>query len=168
MSHSKLVNVVEKAPSREWMDRYFDLMAELIEVAQVSRDDERLLASIKNDNTLNTSISQRICLKAYPTKEQVGAIMPHDSAAVEKYEQANGEKPYRYSGSDRPDPYFIEFSASSPDEFFILEYKDDWRHAIKKEAIRRYRRKRDDAHEPVVYKAATEPDYRQDILNKAF
>lgn len=167
-THAKLIGVVETAPSRMWMNKYFDKVAQLIEKTGVDKDDETLVMSIRpTQNSLPVSISQRYCLKGFPDKQMIGAILPHNSDAIEDLRE-EATHTGQFSGSDRPDPYYYALPAPSAGDFFIEDYEEDWIRALQNEVKRGYRRRNEDAHEPAVYRAAVDIDYREQVLDEAF
>ncbi|WP_144263716.1 zinc-binding metallopeptidase family protein [Haloglomus irregulare] len=165
-SHDDLVEVVETAPSREWVDNFLDLVAELIEITGVTPDDEQLVMSIRTDQkSLPISLGNRYCLKGYLKDEKLGVILPHGSAAVDDL-QEKGVDIGQFNGGEDP-PHWYSFSASSADDVTLGEYHEDWQRAVDAERERGHRRVRGDAHKPAVYRAATDSNYRRRLLNDA-
>lgn len=165
-AHEDLVEVVEAAPSRAWIDTFLDLVAELIDITGVTPDDDQLVMSIRTDQkSLPISLGNRYCLKGYPKDEKLGVILPHGSAAVNELHQ-KGVSTSQFSGEENP-PHWYSFSAASADEVSLGDYHEDWKRALEAERERGYRRVRGDAHEPAVYHAATDTVYRRRLLDDA-
>lgn len=165
-SHEDLVEVVEAAPSREWVDNYLDLGAELIEITGITPDDEQLVMSIRTDEkSLPISFGNRYCLKGYLEDEEVGVLLPHGSAAVDELRE-KGVSTSQFSRGENP-PHWYSFSAPSADDVAVGEYHEDWQQAVEAERERGYGRVRGDAHEPAVYHAATDAAYRRRVLTDA-
>jgi len=87
-SHGDLIGVIKAAPSREWVDNFLNLVAELIEITEITADDEQLVMSIRtNQKSLPISLGNRYCLKGYLKDEKLGVILPHGSAAVDELQK---------------------------------------------------------------------------------
>lgn len=165
-SHEDLVKVVEAAPSGEWVDNFLDLTEELIEITEVTPDDEQLVMSVRTDQkSLPISLGNRYCLKGYLKDKELGMILPHGSAAVDEL-QEKGVSTGQFSGDENP-PHWYSFSAPSADDVTLGEYHEDWQRAVEAERERGHRRVRGDAHEPAVYHAATDAAYRRRVLTDA-
>lgn len=65
-AHKRLVECVKFAPSREWINDYFELLRGLISFTGLSNDDPRLVLSIPKDKVLPVTINRRYVLAAYP------------------------------------------------------------------------------------------------------
>jgi hypothetical protein len=165
-SHDDLVEVIETAPSQEWVNNFLDLVAELIEITGVTPDDDQLVMSIRTDQkSLPISLGNRYCLKGYVEDGELGVILPHGSTAVNEL-QRKGVSTGQFNGEEDP-PHWHSFLAPSADDVTVGEYHEDWQQAVEAERERGHKRVRGDAHEPAVYHVATDADYRQRVLSDA-
>jgi predicted CopG family antitoxin len=165
-AHDDLVSVVEAASSREWVNNYLDMVAELIGITGVTEDDDQLVMSIRTDqDSLPISLGNRYCLKGYLADQKLMVILPHGSVAVDELEE-KACKTGQFSGGEDP-PHWYTFPAASADEVGMGEYHEDWKQALRAERERGHLRTRGDAHKPAVYRAATDSAYRQRLLNDA-
>lgn len=165
-AHDDLVNVVETAPSREWVNNFLDMTAELIDITGVTEDDDQLVMSIRTEqNSLPISLGNRYCLKGYLAEKKIGVIFPDGSAGVNELEE-EALSTGQFKGEENP-PHWYSFSAASADDVEVGEYHDDWEQALRAERERGHGRTRGDAHRPAVYQAATDVAYRQRLLADA-
>lgn len=167
-SRDKFINVIQNAPSRKWINSYLDWAAKLIEYGGFDEFDERLVMSVRTDqNSLPISINRRYCLKGYLDQEAVGAMLPRSSAGIEELKE-DATYTTEFSGSaSEADPYYYKIPTSF-DDFFLEEYEDDWKQAIQNERTRGERSPYRDSHNPVVYRAAVDREYRDEILDSVF
>lgn len=165
--HEDLVSVVETAPSRAWINEYFDWLATLLNATDLDKHDDRLVTSIKTDQqSLPVTVSWRYCLKGFPSEGKVAAILPADSAAIDEL-KADATYTERFSGNSGTDPYYYQLPASAGD-FFIEEYEDDWLRAVQEQCDIDRNARNPGAHEPAVCIAALDSAYRERVLADAF
>jgi len=169
----QLIERVRSAPSREWIDGYFDLMQLLLEATGLTNDDPRLVTSIPLSTWfLPVSINNRYVLA--PQKKRDGFVigiiygpefelLPELKASVESYGRF---KPLR--GESVMDvPFFIRIDNAkriieSP------EIRNGWLRAALREVTRAKSSPYRKYHQPAVYEVAVNLDYRAAILEKAF
>jgi hypothetical protein len=165
-SHDDLVKVVKAGPSGEWANRFLDVAADLIDITGVTRDDDQLVMSIRTDQkALPVTIGMRYCWKGYFADRMIGAIFPDGSRAVDELRE-RARYVGQFNGEEHP-PHYYKLDATSADDFIFPEYRKDWEQAVKAERERGHRRHQGDSHEPAVYRAATDPSYRRQVLNDA-
>lgn len=170
-AHLLLIERVKRAPDREWINGYFDLMKRVINATGLTNEDPRLVTSIRKGKGLfPMSINNRWVLS--PCKENgewyiriiYGSefeYLQNPLASVShcsRFDALSGE------GTDTPFlPYFKDIG-------ILLEGSWDkgWLSAAKAELTRAraspYRRH----HQPVVYEAAVNLEYRILVLDEAF
>lgn len=165
-SHDDLVGVVKVAPSKQWVNNFLDMAADLIDITGVTEDDDQLVMSIRTDQkSLPISLGNRYCLKGYAADQKLGVILPHGSAAVDDLREKACDTG-QFNGGEKP-PHYYKFPATSIGEVVIDDYYEDWKRAVRAERERGHGRVRGDAHEPAVYQAAINPGYRQRLLDDA-
>jgi len=189
-SHTKLVQRASKAPSPEWIDSYFDLLDDLISATGLSNDDPRLVVSLPQDGRIPVSINNRYVLVAmrragsagrgeyrdsytelveeHTERATVGFILGAD-AESEYIDRADYYFPF-YSFSDEKEtdtPHYVEY-IGAPNRMTSREFKRAWIKAACREIDRAEASPYKKYHEPVVYEAARNPEYRRHVLEEAF
>jgi hypothetical protein len=175
-SHHLLVDRISLFPSREWMDTYFDLMREIIEVAGLSNDDPRIVTSIPKsyEGLLSVMVNRRYVLRAWSQAPSIGPsaaiiygpgfeTLPELESRVAKHERFNplgGE-----SGSEAP--FFLEFGDVN-EVRSLGEFKQGWLDAVLVEVERAKSSTHRKYHQPLVYRAAVDLGYRDAVLSDAF
>jgi hypothetical protein len=167
--HEKLVKRVEKAPSREWIDRHFDLIAELLNVTGLTDDDPILVTSIPTSGGIHVTINHRVVIAVMrPTKSETGFILSDGTEHLE-YLITEATKHETFSNpNDVPAPHLLTFD-DGLERVSNQSIRRGWLKAIFDEVENRWKKApRRKNHEPVVYRAATDHDYRTRVLNEAF
>ncbi len=188
--HEKLVVRVSKAHSPDWIDSYFDLLGDLISATGLSNDDPRLVTSLPQDGRIPVSINNRYVLVAmrragsagrgeyresyeklvqeYSERATVGFILSAD-ANTKYLERADYYFPF-YPLSDEKEtetPHYVEY-IGTPDRMMSREFKRTWIDAMCREIDRAEASPYKKYHEPVVYEAARNQDYRRSVIEEAF
>ncbi len=169
----QLVKRVRWAPSREWIDDYFDLMRILLETTGLTNEDARLVTSIPQSHWfLPVSINNRYVLATRRKREQVliGIICGPEFELLPEFQNkavSYGRfKPLRGESSGDT-PFFVRFK-NAPQILKSLRLKESWLDAASLETQRAksspYRR----FHQSIVYRTAIDLNYRKEILDKAF
>jgi len=189
-SHTKLVQRVSKAPSSEWIDAYFDLLDDLISATGLSNDDPRLVVSLPQDGRIPVSINNRYVLVAMRRAGSAGRGEYRDSyrELVEEHSEratvgfilgAEAEDKYLksadyyfpfYSFSDEKEtetPHYVEY-IGTPNRMTSRKFRQMWIDAACQEVDRAEASPYKRYHEPVVYEAARNREYRQRVLEEAF
>lgn len=165
--HQRLVDTVGEAPSRDWMDTYFDWVAEVIECTGVDESDERIATTVpKSRSRLPVNVNHRYVLAAFPKQERIGIILPPDSNARDELaEFVSGFG--AFSTDSDEDPYWFEFPGD-PCDFISEKIKREWRATVCEEGSRGSRSEYRTYHSPAVYRAAVDLRYRGTVLESAF
>lgn len=170
-SHEQLVEQLRRAPGLEWVEAYFDLVATLVDATALSNDDPRLVMSLPAKGTLPVTVNNRYVLVGFRGgDDRTEFIFPADRTGVEQYrERADRDGRFRaiYDEPEHRRPRFLAFDGQ-PDRAVDLVFAHLWLTAVERELDRAeaspYRR----YHEPVVYRAATDREYRERVLREAF
>jgi hypothetical protein len=165
--HERLVERVGEAPSRDWMDMYFDWVAEVIKCTGVDESDERIATTIpKSSSKLPVNVNHRYVLAAFPKQERIGIILPPDSSARDELAEFVSDFGAFSTHSDE-DPYWFEFPGD-PHGFISDEIKQEWRATVSEEGSKGSRSEYRTYHSPAVYNAAVSQEYRETVLESAF
>ena len=166
-----LIERVRCVPNREWIDGYLDLMKLLIEATGLSSDDRRLVTSIPNSNWfLPMSVNNRYVLAPHKQENtfQVGIIYGPEFKVMAELAQrvVYSFKPLR--GEHFADtPVFLRFESPGT----ILETADireGWIAAALREVQRARGSPYRAYHQPVVYRAAIDLNFRREVLDLVF
>ncbi len=173
--HRRLVERVKLAPSREWIDDYFNLVQELLAFTKLNNDDPRLVLSIpKTDKSLPLMVNSRCVLAAVLNKNPLtcytfGSDTTQILKLIDKAHSVWQFSPLR--GEKRSPPKYLRFDGL-PSSVFLDETNDeikaDWCEAVLAEmkygTYSTYRRH----HKPMVYKVVVNLEYRKKVLDEAF
>lgn len=188
--HGKLVETVSEAYSPGWIDSYFDLLDDLISATGLSNEDPRLVTSLPQDGRIPVSINNRYVLVAmrragsagrgeyrdsykelveeYSERATVGFLLGADTKE-EYLENADYYFPF-YAFSDEKEnetPHYVEY-IGTPDRMTSRKFKRIWIDAACREIDRAEASPHKKHHEPLVYEAARNRDYRQRVVEEAF
>jgi 5-methylcytosine-specific restriction protein A len=166
-----LVERLRLAPDREWIDGYLDLIKLLIEATGLSNDDPRVVTSIpkKREWFLPVSVNNRYILAPLRRKDRflVGIIYGPEYEVVPGLAQRVVYSYWPLRGEHLDTPVFLGFDCPQ----IILEAADvreGWIAAALVEVQRARGSPYRVHHQPVVYEAAVNLDYRNEVLNSAF
>lgn len=167
--HEKLVERVKKAPSGDWIDRHFDLIAEMLEITGLADDDPTLVMSLPKSGGIHVTINHRYVLSMMRTAQTRTEFIL--SAGTENLDQyiTQAVEDYRFENHDNePGPYLVAFEdglrrISDP------SFKRGWMNAVLNEVEHRWQKApKRDSHKSVVYQAVIDHDYREIVLSEAF
>jgi hypothetical protein len=96
--HERLVEVVSNAPSDEWINRYFSLLADLLAETGLTTDDTQLVTSLPQNGSIPVTINNRYVLTALRSDRRSGFIIRYDSENLDEYIRESA-----YSGPVRSD-----------------------------------------------------------------
>jgi hypothetical protein len=189
-AEERLIERLRLAPDRQWAECYLNLAREVVEIAQLGNDDPRLVMSLPQSKCLPITINHRYVLTAFhidegqhekrwviadyrnpPGHAVLELILP--GSMKDRIDELPGV--IRHSSFDpafagetaENVPRFVSFSAAS--RFHLPpEVLEGWQEAFLAESdhgrvsnVRKY-------HEPVVYRAVTDLQYRRGLLDRAF
>lgn len=170
-THEELVAVVSKAPSREWIESFFEYAQDLLSSDQIPHHDgdDRLVTSLRSDR-LAVTMNSRYVLVAFLSKQRIGFIVRTGSEQIERLiTAAEGHYSFDTLPGEEPgdSPEWVEFedvSAYLTDE----SIRQNWLTAASIEFDRWRGSPSKNAHEPLVQRMATDDAYRDDVLTDAF
>lgn len=171
LSHSLLVEVLGQAQDRNWMEEYLDLVKELLDFTALSEADPRLSISLAQGYGIVVNINRRHVLTSFwrshswvgfifnPTFEQFPKML---NRAVESHQ-------FKPHGGEilQKTPYMMRFEGS-PKDLLTAEQKEAWREAVFAELNRGKASPYKRWHTSAAYKAITEHEYREIVLEEAF
>ncbi len=190
-NHEKLVEWVSKAYTPRWIDRYFDLLDDLISATGLSNGDSRLVTSLPQDGRIPVSINNRYVLVAmrpagsathgryrddyeervqkYSKWATAGFILGPDTENIEALiELADFYFPFKTrSESDGEPPHYVEY-VGEPDRIIDRDFKEAWLNAATNQIDQADGSPYKQYHEPVVYRAARDGEYREKVISEAF
>lgn len=169
-NHFRLIERLTLAPNREWVNRYLDLLKILVETTNLSSNDPRLVTSIPKAKKwfLPVSINNRYVLAPRRKARQIiiGIIIGREFDLVPDLKRI-GTKIWEFSpllGEAMAEtPYFIGFDDAQT-IFQIPETKELWLEAVRLELQRAAGSPYYRYHQPVVYEAAVNLEYRAHLL----
>lgn len=170
-THTRLVNVVSKAPSREWIEEFFEYAEELLSDEQITHHegDDRLVTSLRSDR-LAITMNSRYVLVAFVNRPRIGFIVRKGSEQIEKViEKAEGHYSFKTLSDEEEgeSPDWVEFEDVS--EYLSDEsIRQNWLTASSIEFDRWSGSPSKNSHEPLVQRAITDEEYRDDVLVEAF
>lgn len=169
-SHAELVQRVSKAPSPEWIFSYFKLVDGVLSETGLTNDDPRLLMSIPQAGTLPVTVNNRYVLVAFRGESsRTEFILPPTEKSEPYIEQADytGRFDSIYDEDESDRPWFVGFDGI-PNRIVDDEFREVWMSAVKEEMDRAEKAPQRRYHEPVVYRAAQDREYREKVIREAF
>jgi len=166
-----LMDILQRAPSQEWADSFFDLLADVILSWELESDDPRLVTSIAQKDRIAVSINNRYVLGAFPPDDSsTGFIIEDDTKNVESLiEEADEYMAFEaLSGENEDDtPHWVEYRGY-PKRMMNDSFRRGWIKAISDELERASGSPYQQYHEPLVYRMAVDEAYREQILREAY
>lgn len=170
-AHETLVHRVQQAPKREWATGFFDLLNDLIAATGLAEDDARLVTSIAQNDRIAVSINNRYVLGSFFSGEPTtGFIVGADTENVDELvETADEHMAFNALSGEAPDetPHWVEFTGE-PERMVSEPFRREWISAVYNELERASGSPYQDSHEPLVFRAAVEEEYRNRVLWEAF
>jgi hypothetical protein len=168
-SHERLVEQTAKAPNRGWIVRHFELLKELLLATEISNQDPNLFMSITRDGKLHTTINNRLVFGIQPFRGRTLFILSPNTDLIDNLRaQAAYSEPFSDGGETAA--YLLGFD-DGLERVANSGFKRGWMKAILNETDREYGGspyRTPFLHEPVVYRAAVDHDYREGVLSEAF
>mgnify|MGYP000094183925 CR=1 FL=1 len=171
VSHEALVKRVQLAPSHEWANSFFELLSDLIAATGLSEDDSVLVTAIPQKKRISISINRRMVLGAFfSSQAKTGFIIGEGAENVEDLiEMADGylEFSANTGEDDSKTPHWVEYEGE-PERMVNPMFRREWIKAAIREIERASGSIHQQSHEPLVYQAAVDQNYRNRVLNEAF
>lgn len=168
--HETLVHRVQQAPSREWAT-VFDLLNDLIAATGLAEDDSWVVTSISQSDRIAVSINNRYVLGAFFSGEPAtGFIIGADAENVDELiETADEQTAFNVLSGEATDetPHWVEYTGE-PERIVSQSFRRTWISAVYNELERASGSPYQDSHEPLVFRAAVDGEYRNQGLREAF
>lgn len=177
-AHRELVRRISLAPSREWINGYFDLTKRIVDSAGFAPNDTRLSLTMpearQKSPAIRVNVNNRWVLVNYTGDKgyRLGIIygseyeyQPHLWDYIEyqwRFEPLLIEQRLM-----SPTPYFLWLRPGS-DSLLPKEMEPGWLDVVLATAHQARNSVYRIHHQPVVYRAATELAYRKQVLDEAF
>lgn len=173
----RLLAAIRRSPSKEWIEGYFDLMKRAIEIANLDQYPERFVTSCTKGLSINLTINRGFSLTAnHQHINSIGFILPED-IDPDSYESMTkkhyNKEPFKLiTKSKGSDPYiYVSFVMDYNDINLISnELLAKWETIVKAQPQMGYSPLPNvkAVHNPLVYRAAVDLDYRKQLLDEAF
>jgi hypothetical protein len=160
------------AASREWIEGYLGMCADLLRTLEIEEDDARLVMSVPKGNVLPVTINQRYVLSAFHRgRTVIGLMLPPDVAippnlktSLAKVRDHLGSFEAWNDEEAEEVPSFGYFEVDDPRELAPL--RDEWLFAVLRETERAWKRSgfRTRNHVPTFHRAVVDRDYLDRIL----
>ncbi|NQV24908.1 MAG: hypothetical protein HQ518_11125 [Rhodopirellula sp.] len=171
---SDLIERLRMAPSREWANWWLGLAGKLIEVTELGPDDPRLSMSLPKDGSIAVTIIRRYVLAAslpISSTSGFGLILPVSMRQrIERMPNVMSFFCFRpgHSGETQSNaPLFVSFSSDKPSQL-QKDIIEGWEEAAITECSHGRRSSFRKYHQPIVYRAATDDEFRLQLLDEAF
>ena len=177
-AYGELLRRVRLAPGRDWAERYLRLIGRLVTTAELGPDDPRLAISMpgarQKSPLIHVNVNNRWVLTNYARRYgfHLGIIYgPEYEYQPELTDYVQEVWPYAPQWGERSamtaTPYYLrlrsDLGAAMPEEMVF-----GWLDATVAEARRAKGSPYRKYHQPVVYAAAMDEDFRARLMNEAF
>lgn len=153
-------------PNKDWGDKYFDLIKEIIEDFRIDPNDERIALTLPLYGGFPVNVGQRYVLKARRGGE-LGLIMPLEYDVEQSIEQDNIVAIYEnyFFRNKEREAWWIMFDMPE----FVLPYhiKQLWRKQVAIELQRCKRSGFRKIHVPFLYKMVVDREVRERVWGQS-
>ena len=179
-----LVKRIKYAPSREWVNSYFELVKRVLKITGLDNDNPRLVMSLSPNSTgwhFPVTINNRYVVALRKEKEEgqtrlfVGLIFTEFSKEIPQLQNnLDMSKHWQFKnlhGEYSEPPYFLRFGNFS-ELLYWLETSEhvykSWSEALLAEVKRAKSSPYRKSHEPLMCKMAVDVNFRAEILDMVF
>jgi hypothetical protein len=170
-AHETLVHRVQQAPNREWVTNFFDLLNDLIAATGLAEDDARLVTSIAQNDRIAVSLNNRYVFGSFFSGEPTtGFIVGADAENVDELiETADEHMAFNALSGEATDeiPHWVEFTGE-PERMVSQSFRRAWISAVYDQLEQASGSPYQDSHEPLVFRAAVDREYRNQVFRQAF
>lgn len=179
-----LVKRIKYAPSREWVNSYFELVKRVLKITGLDNDNPRLVMSLSPNSTgwhFPVTINNRYVVALRKEKEDeqtrlfVGLIFTEFSKEIPQLQNNLDLSKYwqfkNLHGEYSEPPYFLRFGNFSELLYWLETSKhvyQSWSEALLAEVKRAKSSPYRKSHEPLMYKMAVDVNFRAEILDMVF
>lgn len=179
-----LVKRIKYAPSREWVNSYFDLVKRVLDLTELKNDNPRLVMSLSPNSRgwhFPVTINNRYVVALRKTKENeqtknfVGLLFSYFAREIPQLQNNPDLNKWgqfkNLHGEYSEPPYFLRFG-NFPELLYWLETSEQmyqsWSEALLAEVGRAKASPYRKSHEPIMYKMIVDVNFRAEILDKAY
>jgi len=167
-AHDRLIKRLERAPNREWVERHFELMQEILKMTGLTENDSQPVTSVPpSSSEVRAIVGNRVVFGFVNTAGNwTRFILPDGMQRLPKLLEESAHS-FHFTGEEFSPhlPAFVDGLQRIEDQVF----RRAWLRATLAEVDRRERSPyRSRSHEPIVYYTATDPTLRSEILDAAF
>lgn len=167
-AHDRLIKRLERAPNREWVERHFELMQEILKMTGLTENDSQPVTSVPpSSSEVRAIVGNRVVFGFVNTAGNwTRFILPDGMQRLPELLEESAHS-FHFTGEEFSLhlPAFVDGLQRIEDQVF----RRAWLRATLAEVDRRERSPyRSRSHEPIVYYTATDPTLRSEILDAAF
>jgi hypothetical protein len=165
--YDDLVNIIGKAPSRDWIERYLDWMNKALEANNIHSDDDCFATTFSTGSYEGITLEGNArCIKIMPKDESIDVLMPRK---IDKFEEitlnrSSNDRSYGVNTTELPNGKYYWLPTPEADSV-LTDYEKDWIEATKVELSGPSSNR--GGHENVIYRAVVEESSREALLNDA-
>ena len=179
-----LIKQIKSAPGREWVNSYFDLVKRVLVIANLDNDDPRLAMSLTTNVSgwhFPVSVNNRYVIAWRKSRKGergnlfVGLIFNHKAREIQEivnspYITKWGQ--YNHLPGENSEPPYLLYFTNLPELLYLLETGDEARRSWKESILLEVQRAKASPyrkfHEPLMYRMATDINFRAAILDQAY
>lgn len=170
-NQDSLIATFQQAPSAEWVDTALDIFRVLISELDLGSDDPRVVASFGGNSGMSISLNNRYVQNArFSGTPRYGLLVSRAAAKTgDLVEQASSYSTFNSLPGEDDDatPYFLSFERGQEQEL-TASLREGWLTGAATELDRASASPYKDSHRPILYKAAVNTDFREQVLEKTF
>jgi len=168
--YNKLISIIEEAPNRDWVNKYFDWMNKPLDAHGIhTSEDDRFAMTFSTGSYVGLNLlgNGARCIKIMPADESVDVLMPKQFTILETVtlNDPNKDRGYGNRTSELSEGKYYWINAPV-DGFVLSEFEDEWLRAADVELDGKSKNR--DSHKHVIYRAVVDEDDREIVLNDAF
>lgn len=156
--------IKETKKDRIWLNKYFDLVKEILTDLEVEANSPKITMSITKDLKMPISFGQRYIVCPRHRKDTIGLILPLEFRdIISDYPTAVINDDYFYDKKKNQEALWVDFESDiilTDDTFLFAQWKNATRAELDRTMYSGFRK----AHNPFYYKAAMDYSYRQTII----
>jgi len=168
--YNKLISIIEEAPSRDWVDKYFDWFKKPLDAHGIhTSEDDRFAMTFSTGSYVGLNLlgNNARCIKIMPADKSVDVLMPKQFETLEEVTLNDPNKNRSYGNRTTELPEGKYYWLNAPVNGFVLsEFEDEWLRAVDVELNGKSKNR--NSHENVIYRAVVDDDDRKIVLNDAF
>ncbi len=162
----ELIKAIRKTKqTKEWLNRYFDLVKEIFEEFNIGEDSPKITMSVTSGLKMPISIGQRYVIRPKDSGNTIGLILPLEFRDIlTDYAGAKITEGYFYTNKVQQ-ALWVQFDSDiifSKDQVLFENWRKAIRHEIERTEVSGFRK----SHNPFYYKAVMDLKYREMILNE--